>query len=74
MKNIQEMIGTDQYARLRFGLGNDYPKGGQIDFVLSHFTEEQYAALLARLQTAVEMIQTFCLAGIQTAMCQFNNK
>ena len=72
--NIQEMIGTDQYARLRFGLGNDYPKGGQIDFVLGKFTPEQQELLPARLQIAVEVIQTFCLAGIQTAMCQYNNK
>ena len=72
--NIQQLLGTDRYARLRFGLGNDYPKGSQIDFVLSRFTNDEQAQLPGRLQTVVELIQTFCLAGIQTAMCQFNNK
>ncbi|MBP5318602.1 MAG: aminoacyl-tRNA hydrolase [Paludibacteraceae bacterium] len=72
--NIQELLGTDAYARLRFGLGNDYPKGAQIDFVLGQFTQEQQSQLPERLDIAVEIIRSFCLAGIERTMCQFNNK
>ncbi len=74
LKNIQELIGTQQYARLRFGIGNDFPRGAQVDYVLGRFSEEQRTALALRFEQAVEMIRTFCLAGIQTAMNQYNNK
>lgn len=74
LKNIQELIGTQQYARLRFGIGNDFPRGAQVDYVLGRFSEEQRTALASRFEQAVEMIRTFCLAGIQTAMNQYNNK
>ena len=74
LKNIEELLKTDAYARLRFGLGNDYPRGGQIDYVLGNFTSEQQEQLPARLEIAGDMITSFCLAGIQTTMNQFNNK
>lgn len=74
LKNIQELIGTQQYARLRFGIGNDFPRGAQVDYVLGRFSEEQRTALAPRFEQAVEMIRTFCLVGIQTAMNQYNNK
>ena len=72
LKNIEELLKTDAYARLRFGLGNDYPRGGQIDYVLGNFTSEQQEQLPARLEIAGDMITSFCLAGIQTTMNQFN--
>ena len=56
------------------GLGNDYPRGGQIDYVLGNFTSEQQEQMPARLEIAGDMITSFCLAGIQTTMNQFNNK
>jgi len=74
LRNIEELLKTDAYARLRFGLGNDYPRGGQIDYVLGNFTSEQQEQLPARLEIAGDMITSFCLAGIQTTMNQFNNK
>lgn len=74
LKNIQLNLGTDKYARLRFGLGNDFPRGKQIDFVLGNFSEEEMEKLPERTSVAVEMIKTFCLSGIQVAMNQFNNK
>ena len=74
LKNIEELLKTDAYARLRFGLGNDYPRGGQIDYVLGNFTSEQQEQLPARLEIAGDMITSFCLAGIQTTMNQFNKK
>lgn len=74
LKNIAQMLGTQSYARLRFGIGNDFPKGCQIDYVLGHFTLDERQKLPMRVDVAVDAIGTFVLAGIQTAMCDFNNK
>lgn len=74
LKNIAAMLGTQAYPRLRFGIGNDFPKGCQIDYVLGHFTLDERHKLPLRVDVAVDAIRTFVLAGIQTAMCDFNNK
>lgn len=68
------MLGTQAYPRLRFGIGNDYPRGGQIDYVLGHFTLDQRQQLPARVEVACEAIKAFCLSGMDFAMCNFNNK
>ncbi len=74
LKNIALMTGTQAYPRLRFGIGNDFPRGTQIDYVLGHFKPEEISAMSARVDIAVDAVKTFCLAGIQTAMCNYNNK
>lgn len=74
LKNIAQMLGTQAYPRLRFGVGNDFPRGCQIDYVLGQFTPEQREQLPARIDTAVDAVKTDVLAGLQTAMCDFNNK
>lgn len=74
LKDIAAMLGTDAYPRLRFGIGNDFPRGGQIDYVLGRFSLDQRQMLPMRIDIAIDAIKTFCLAGIQTAMCDFNNK
>ncbi len=74
LKNIAQMLGTQAYPRLRFGIGNDYPKGGQIEYVLGHFTLDQRQQLPARVEVACEAIKAFCLSGMEFAMCNFNNK
>ena len=74
LKNIQELLGTDAYARLRFGIGNQFAKGAQIDFVLGKFTTEEQTTLPARIDLAIDMLKSFCLAGINITMNQFNNK
>lgn len=74
LKNIQELLGTQNYNRLRFGIGNDFSRGGQIDYVLGHFTEEQQKEMPNRLERAGEIIKSFCLAGIQNTMNLYNNK
>ena len=68
------MLGTEAYPRLRFGIGNGFPKGGQIDYVLGKFPAEELAVMPERIEVAIDAIKTFWLAGIQTAMCDFNNK
>ena len=74
LKNIAQMLNTQNYARLRFGLGNDFPRGGQIDFVLGKFPQEELDQMPTILDRATEIIKSFCLAGIQLTMNQFNNK
>lgn len=69
--HIQQLIGQD-YARLRMGIGNDFPKGMQIDWVLGHYSEEQQKILQPAIDTAVEIIKSFVLAGIDITMNQFN--
>jgi len=74
LKNIQELLGNDNYPRLRFGIGNNYPRGKQIEYVLSRWTEEEMEKLPERVEKACEIIQSFCLSGIQNTMNQYNNK
>ena len=74
LKHIAATLGTQAYARLRFGIGNDFPRGGQIDYVLGHFTEDEQTLLPQRLETAGEIVKSFCLAGIDITMNQFNKK
>jgi PTH1 family peptidyl-tRNA hydrolase len=74
LKNIQEVLGTQHYARLRFGIGDDYPSGSRVDYVLSDFTDEEKELLPERIETACDVVRTFCLSGIDVAMNLYNNK
>ncbi len=72
LKSIAEMLGTNNYARLRFGVGHDFLRGCQIDYVLGNFTPDQQKEMPARLKLAVVAIRKFVLEGCQKAMCAFN--
>lgn len=74
LKSITSVLGTQNYSRLRFGIGNDFPRGGQVDWVLGKFPPEQVAQIDERLAVAGEAIKSFCLMGPQFAMNNFNNK
>ena len=74
LKNIQDILGHNTYARLRFGIGNNFPKGYQVEYVLGRWDEEEQKLLPERVDKAIEMIKSFCLAGMQLTMTQFNNK
>lgn len=74
LKHIQEILGSNQYSRLRFGIGNDYPPGGQVDYVLGEFSNEEQKQLPDRIEKANEIIKSFALAGVQITMNQYNNK
>ncbi len=74
LKNIAAMLGTNSFPRLRFGIGGDFPRGCQVDYVLGKFPIEQERELPERLGIASEAIKEFILAGIGNAMCKFNNK
>ena len=74
LTNIIECLQTEQFARLRFGIGNNYPKGKQVDYVLGHWTSSESVDLLPRVETAVEMIKSFVSAGLALTMNTYNNK
>lgn len=72
LKHIQTTLGTQAYARLRVGIGNDFPRGAQVAYVLEPFDQEEMEALPELCKTGAKIIETFCLAGINIAMNQFN--
>jgi PTH1 family peptidyl-tRNA hydrolase len=74
LKSIHESLGTTQYPRLRFGIGNNYPRGMQADYVLGKWLKEEEPIVKLKIDKAVEVIETFAMAGITTAMNQVNNK
>lgn len=74
LKHITSVLGTQNYARLRFGIGNEFPRGGQIDWVLGKFPPEELALMDERLDIACEAVKAFCLMGMEFAMTNFNNK
>ena len=74
LKNIAETLGNADYARLRFGIGGDFPKGFQIDYVLGEWTPEESAALPERLEAASEAVLSFGTAGLARTMNAFNRK
>lgn len=73
LKNINLLLGTQKYARLRIGIGSDFARGGQIDFVLGHFPEEEQKYFPVIEEEAVKAIQDFCLVGVERAM-NWHNK
>lgn len=74
LKSLQEVLGTSDYPKLRFGIGNDYPKGHQSDFVLGKWKKEEEPLMRLKIEKAVEAIETFALQGITAAMNQVNNQ
>ncbi len=74
LKSIQELLGTTNYPRLRFGIGNDYPKGLQADFVLGKWMKEEEPLVKLKIEKSVEAIECFATQGIATAMNKINNQ
>ncbi len=72
LKNIEETIGNN-YPRLRIGIGNDYPKGKQVDFVLSRFSTDEMEKIPSIIKNAGDATLSFCSIGIERTMNFFNN-
>lgn len=72
--NIQSVIGTEKYSRLRVGIGNDFPRGMQVEWVLGRYDEEDMKVLDPKLETACEIIKSFVLSGVDFTMNTFNKK
>ena len=70
--SINEEIGTTGYARLRIGIGSDFAKGYQVDYVLSRWTKEEEKILLPKIKTVVDIIKSFALVGVDRTMNLFN--
>lgn len=74
LKSINETLGSGNYSRLRFGIGNEYPKGAQVNFVLGHWSNEELKIILPRIELATEAINAFGLMGIEKTMNAYNSK
>lgn len=74
LKHIAQMLGTQAYNRLKFGIGNDFPRGGQVDFVLGHFSPEDEKIVDEKALVACDAIKAYALSGMQFAMCNYNGK
>ncbi len=72
LKNIEQMTGGQNYARLRFGVGDDFYKGNQVDYVLSPFSQKELDELVLNMDQAIDAILSFCTIGMERTMNQFN--
>ena len=73
LKNIELTLNGQDYSRLRVGVGDNYSKGRQVDYVLSNFSKEEFKQLPDVIARANEMILSFCTAGLDRTMTQYNN-
>ncbi len=73
LTNIEQVLGGTDYTRLRFGIGNNFNKGQQVDYVLGNFTQEEFQALPPLMDKASEMILSFCTIGPDRTMSQYNS-
>ena len=74
LKDIQEKLNTQQYARFRFGVGGNYGRGRQVDYVLGEWNKEETSELIERLPTSAKVITSFGTAGLNNTMNTFNGK
>ena len=74
LKHIAQMLGTQSYNRLKFGIGNEFPRGGQIDFVLGKFSPEDEKIVDERALVACDAIRAYALTGMAFAMNHYNGK
>ena len=74
LKNITELLGREDYARMRFGIGGDFPKGHQVDYVLGEWSADEEAAMAERLKVFSQAILSFVMVGADMTMNTFNKK
>ena len=74
LKSVQDLLASADYPRLRFGIGNDYPKGLQAEYVLGKWKKEEEALVKLKIEKSVEVIEIFAAQGLTAAMNQVNNK
>jgi PTH1 family peptidyl-tRNA hydrolase len=73
LKNIELVLGGQDYPRLRFGIGNNFSKGRQVDFVLSRFDSNEFEELPFKIDKAIQAIESFCTIGVEKTMSLFND-
>ncbi|MHA7832161.1 MAG: aminoacyl-tRNA hydrolase [Flagellimonas sp.] len=74
LKDIQNVLQTTKYNRFRFGVGSDFSKGNQVDYVLGKWDDDQQKAMPERLKKSTDLIRSFVFAGVKNTMNQFNGK
>ena len=74
LKNIAELLGSEEFTRMRFGVGGDFPRGHQVDYVLGKWTPEEREALPERLKVFGEAVLSFAAIGVERTMNFFNKK
>ena len=74
LKNIQELLLSSSYPRLRIGVGNEFSKGKQVDYVLGDWSQEEEEIIEEKIVKIKEMILSFCFAGVENTMNKYNNK
>ena len=74
MKDIEDKLGNQKYPRFRFGVGGNYPKGRQVDFVLGQWTKEEESQLIERIPISAKAILSFGTDGINNTMNNYNGK
>ncbi len=74
LRDIQMTLGTDKYPKLRFGIGNNYPKGMQVEFVLGKWFPEELPVVKKKMEASLEVIENFAALGIEKSMNLVNNK
>ena len=74
LKNIQELLGTQDYARLRIGVGNEFKKGNQVNYVLGKWTIEEKETLNPKLNLIQKIFEDFSFIGVERTMNSYNNK
>ncbi|MBR1644799.1 MAG: aminoacyl-tRNA hydrolase [Bacteroidales bacterium] len=74
LADVEAALGTSQYCRLRIGIGNNFSRGRQIDYVLGHFEPDELSILDSKLDTAVDMAKCFVTQGADRAMNLYNGK
>ena len=74
LKSINEVLGHTDYARLRFGVGNEFSKGRQVEYVLGKWSAQESIDLVPRIEKSVELVKSFATAGLALTMTNFNNK
>jgi PTH1 family peptidyl-tRNA hydrolase len=72
LRSIQETLGTVDYPKLRFGIGNNYPKGMQVEYVLGKWTKEELPLVRLKIEKSVEVIENFIFTGIERTMTEVN--
>jgi peptidyl-tRNA hydrolase, PTH1 family len=73
LKDIENTLGTDKYPKLRFGIGNNYPKGMQADFVLGKWQKAEEPLVLRKIEKCLEIMESFITAGIDLTMTAYNS-
>jgi PTH1 family peptidyl-tRNA hydrolase len=72
LRSIQETLGNDAWPRLRLGIGNNFPKGRQVDFVLGKWTDKELPVVRIKVQASVQVVESFATIGIERTMNQYN--